>query len=398
MNTYSFEPYVAALDANWYEDDEVLRRLLAMYAGAQAAESESELRAFGAVSAGRFAQFAEESARPENAPRLVHFDAYHRRVDAIELPGSTQEALRLAHGQHRLGAAWGNPFVFYTKGYLFSQNGEAGVGCSLACTDGMVRVLEALGEAPLHREVVRRIRESTAERYTHGAQFVTEIQGGSDVPANELRAVPADAGEFRLHGSKWFCSNINADFFLVTGRPDGAPEGKRGVALFLVPAYRDDARRERNGYTIDRLKDKLGTRELATAEVTFQAAHAVPIGALDRGINNVLRHVLVTSRFACASSAASFLRRAERIALAYSDFRKAFGMRLADFPLVRQQLGEIRSARARSLAILFDLLKAWPASRTRGGEETEEGLDFRVMMSLAKPVLTAECTRLVHEP
>lgn len=386
---YSFQPFLETSDANWYEDDGLLQRLLARYRGPAA---EEDLGAWGEEVAGPLRRLAEESARPENRPWLRRFDAYSRRVDEVMLPGSTLEALREVEGRHRLGAVHGNPFEFYAKWYLYYQNGEAGVACSMACTDGLVRALEALGDQPEHRAAVENVRGSTAERVYHGAQFVTEIQGGSDVPANVLEARP-DGEWFRLFGQKWFCSNINADYFLVTGRPDGAPAGRRGVGLFLVPAYLEEGGWQRNGYTVDRLKEKLGTRELATAEVTFDGALAHPVGPLERGLPNLVSYVLVPSRVACVIFAAAALRRAERIVAAYTEFRTAFGRQLLEYPLVREAVTAIRSAREQALAILFDLLVAWGGT---GGDDTRAH-DFRVLLSLAKPVLTRRATELLHE-
>jgi alkylation response protein AidB-like acyl-CoA dehydrogenase len=353
--TYTFDRFLERLETNWYDDDPVLQRLLA--AGG-AGDSGRDLRAWGAVCAARLRELAEESARVENRPRLRHFDPYQRRVDDVVLPESTRQALRIAGGEHRLGVTHGDPSVFAAKWYLCLQNGEAGVGCSLACTDGMVRALERLGDRPAHADALRRLRGSTTERYVHGAQFVTEIQGGSDAAGN-LLAARRDGERWTLHGRKWFCSNIDADYFLVTGRPDGAEPGGAGVALFLVPAFETEDRAVRNGYTIDRLKEKVGTRELATAEVTFSGAAAHPLGPLDRGLANLVSQVLVTSRFACLVVAAAFLRRAERIVDAYADFRRAFGRRLSEYPLVRETLDEIRRARERSLAAVFALRRLW---------------------------------------
>lgn len=393
---YSFAPFLERLETNWYDDDPLLQRLLTRFAGPAARDATGALRDWGALCAGTLRELAEESARVENRPYLRHFDPYNRRVDEIVLPASTARALRIVEGEHRLGAVRGDPHVFTAHWYLALQNGEAGVGCSLACTDGMVRALEGLGDRPIHADVVRQVRESSVERYTHGAQFVTEIQGGSDAGANRLEA-RLDGERWTLHGRKWFCSNINADYFLVTGRPAGAEPGGRGVALFLVPAFANEDRRARNGYVIDRLKDKVGTCELATAEVTFAGAEAHPVGPLDRGLANVTSLVLVTSRVACVGVAAAFLRRAERIAGAYADFRQAFGRRLAEFPLARETLDGIRAARARSLASLFELTRMWRAADRGGTESSTETLDFRYLLSLAKPVLTREATTQVHE-
>ncbi len=406
---YSFEPFIRDLSDNWFNDDPLLRRLLDHYLGPGGYDP-ANLSRWGAEVAGPLRELAERSARAEGLPRIQHFDPYGQRVDRILLPHATREALARVQGGEGLAAPHGNPFVFYAKGYLYGQNGEAGVVCSLGCTDGMVRLLEALGDTEPHREAVRRTRSSSPERVWHGAQFVTEIQGGSDVAANRVEARRED-GDWRLYGRKWFCSNVNADYFLVTARPGDAPAGAQGVALFLVPSHLDPGGDLRNGHTVDRLKEKLGTRELATAEITFHGAVAWPVGPLDRGLSNLVRYVLTTSRFYCVQSAASTLRQAFRIASTYCDFRTAFGRSLREFPLVDDRLSGIQRASWRALATYLELLRLWELARggeqragARGGKadgESEggghEAMDFRILLSLCKPVLTMTSTRLTHE-
>jgi len=398
--TYSFEPFLAELGGDWYGDDPLLRRLLAFLGGEGACE-DAALRAWGVEVAGPLRALAESSARPEHRPRLRRFDAYGRRVDRIELPASTREALARVEGEEGLGAVGGDPFVFYAKAYLCGQNGEAGVICSMGCTDGLVRVLEALGDRPPHREAVERVRGSTPERVWHGAQFVTEIQGGSDVPANRTRAV-AHGELYRLHGRKWFCSNVNADYYLITARPgEGEAAGRENeggedpapLGLFLVPARLDGEGGGRNGHTVDRLKEKLGTRELATAEVTFDGAVGWPVGPLERGLPNLVRHVLVPSRFHCVVFAAACLRQAERVAGAYARFRRAFGRPIGEYPLVRETVERIRGHRRRALATALGLLELWEAPDDR----ERAGADFRILLSLAKPVLTRRAAEGLRE-
>jgi len=387
--SYDFQPFLESIQTHWFDDDPFLQNLLERHLGSGASDAEAGLSDWGARCAGPLRQLAEESALPENAPRLRHYDAANRRIDEIVLPRSTRAALAEVEGCERLGAVGDDPLLHYAKVYLYAQNGEAGVACSLACTDGLVRALEALGDRSEHREAVERVRSSSPERVYHGAQFVTEIQGGSDVPANEARAVP-DGDAYRLHGQKWFCSNINADYFIVTARPE--EDGSQGpVGLFLVPAYLREGEPERNGYTIDRLKDKLGTRELATAEVSFAGALAYAVGPPERGVANLLQYVLTPSRVHSALNAAAYMRQAERIASAYTEFRMAFGRKLADFPLVDARLARIREERRRGLAAALELVRLW------GAAEEEARLDFRIMLSLCKPVLTQRCTQVVHE-
>lgn len=398
---YTFEPFLDVLSRNWYDDDPLLQRLLSERGSDAAADPYPDtLGEWGARCAGRLAALAEESARPENRPRLRHFDAYRRRVDEIVLPASTLETLTEVEGRGRLGAPHGDPFQFYARVYLVHQNGEAGVACSMGCTDGFTRALEALGDDAVHATALARIRRSSAEHVWHAAQFVTEVQGGSDIGANVTRAVP-DGGRYRLFGRKWFCSNINADYFLVTARPEGATAGSHGVGLFLVPAFAADIEDDRatgpdapvrNGYTIDRLKDKLGTRELVTAEVTFDGAVAWPVGPADRGVANLLRYVLTPSRMGCVSFAAAALRQAERITRGYAAFRTAFGHPILEYGPVRETIEGLERAHRRTLAAYFELLRLW----NRPVDATER-LDFRILLSICKPALTRAAMQGVHD-
>ncbi|MFW6200264.1 MAG: hypothetical protein ACOC8K_06820, partial [Gemmatimonadota bacterium] len=173
--TYSFHPFLDEIHGNWCEDDDLLLRLLRRYAPPAEEEWIGGLRSWGQRVSGPLRELAEESALPRNRPRLQRFDAHSHRVDRIVLPSSTLRALGEVEGREGLGAPSGDPFLFYARTYLYVQNGESGVGCSIACTDGMVRVLEALGDHAVHEEAIRDIRSSSEERVWHGAQFVTEI-------------------------------------------------------------------------------------------------------------------------------------------------------------------------------------------------------------------------------
>jgi acyl-CoA dehydrogenase len=208
------------------------------------------------------------------------------------------------------------------------------------------------------------------------------------VPANRVRARP-DGDAWRIDGAKWFCSNINADWFLVTAKPDGAD----AVGLFLVPAFVGGSR---NGCTIERLKDKLGTRELATAEVRFDGARGWAVGPVERGLPLLLRYVLTPSRFACVLFAAAVLRRAERVVRDYAAFREAFGRPIAEYPLVRRALDALTAARSDALVVCFELLRLWEAAEN-ASSRGDDALDFRILLSLAKPVLTRLASEQLHE-
>lgn len=384
---YDFAPYLRAVEeADWFRGDEPLLRELRARLGDTYASAERELAAEGLAAKG-LGPLVEEASLPENAPRLVNYDGHGHRVDDVVLPGATRRlhAQTLGRG---LGTVHGDPLVHYARVYLYAQNGEGGFHCAAACTDGMERALRGAGEATRLHAVWREIVEASPEHPTSGAQFVTEAQGGSDVASNRVTA-RKDGDSWRLRGQKWFCSNIVADWFLVTARPTDAPDGPKGVGLFAVPAHRSDG--TRNGYRIERLKDKLGTRELPTAEVDFDDALGWPVCPTDRGLATVVGTVLTTSRIHCILAASAALARARREATAYARFRTAFGRPIFEFPLVADALEGLAAAHARAVAMLFALLDLWP--RNDDASKT----DFRVLLSLAKPVITRSATAGVRE-
>jgi alkylation response protein AidB-like acyl-CoA dehydrogenase len=162
-------------------------------------------------------------------------------------------------------------------------------------------------------------------------------------------------GAWRLYGTKFFCSATHADYAVVTAKPSGSEK----VALFIVPSWLpgDKERERRNGYTIDRIKWKMGTSELTTAELTFNGALAYPVGPLERGVANVVGIVLTYSRLTVGLSAAAFMTRAVREARQYARFRKAFGLTIGDFPMLAGQIESIDRAARRATAGAFRLYR-----------------------------------------
>ncbi len=152
--------------------------------------------------------------------------------------------------------------------FLLTHAGEGGHACPVTCTAGLIRALRLHGSDELRERFLPPLLETDYDACQRGSQFLTEEHGGSDVGANLTRAV-RDGDAWRLHGEKWFCSVADADLFAVTARPEGAPEGTRGIGCFLVPRTVDG---RANGFTIRKLKDKLGTRALATGEIVFDGA------------------------------------------------------------------------------------------------------------------------------
>lgn len=397
--TTYFAAYLNHQHENWISDDATLIRLLDRFADKDAPTIKERLHRLAEEVAGDFRLLADEAARPENLPYLRHFDAYHRRIDDVVLPSQTRELMRRTYLKRPFRRDL-NPWEAYAMLYLFSQNGEAGVMCSTACTDGMVRLLRRFANTPELKTILDHLENGREGEFYHAAQFVTEIQGGSDAATNTLDARP-DGNTYRLYGNKWFCSNITADYFAVTARPSGAPAGPKGVALFAVPAYLPGTR-ERNGYRIDRLKNKLGTQSLPTTELTFDGAIAYPVGPLDKGLSNMVGIVLTTSRLHAALTNIAFLRRACREARRYAEFRDAFGQKIASFPLVNHELQDLDALTNRLLAGTFALFNRELEIETLRNQNTDTATlalkkyVLRILIMMNKVVATREASLGIH--
>jgi alkylation response protein AidB-like acyl-CoA dehydrogenase len=389
---YDFSSYLEALGTNWYVEDPLLQRIVRRFAPEAMEEAEPLLVDFGARAAGIYRELADAVERSEKLPYISRKDAYNRRHHEAVIPPETRRMLSEQHGA-RLSGGELDDLVRYAIIFMLGQNGEAGTGCSLACTDGLIRALRELGDDERSRRTLERLLGNTPETWVHGAQFVTEIQGGSDAATNAVQARPVGDGLFRLSGEKWFCSNCTADYWLITARPEGAPADSRGVAMFVMPRLREDG--TPNGYSLERLKDKVGSRALPTAEITLDGAEAWMLGPPDAGLKNMIAIVLVTSRILTTLGAAAMLRGASRIVTAYCSFRSAFGVRIDRMPLVADALDRIRRQSDLALAGTFETINLWLAHSVHGRELGD--VASRVHVSIAKSVSTRAAQQLIYE-
>ncbi len=233
----------AAQPSNFYTADAFLARTLERLAGdGLDARMRAALDTFGATCAGPLDHAAAVNNRPWNLPRLERFDAIGRRDESIENHPSYHDAGRHIY-ESGIIAELGAPGGFLRGQalmYLSSHCGEAGHNCPVACTAGIVKSLQALGTPALRERFLPRLLSRSYDERLDGAQFLTEVQGGSDVGANATRAVHLDGDRWAIHGEKWFCSNANADLILMTARFDDARDGTSGLGLFLVPRFLDD--------------------------------------------------------------------------------------------------------------------------------------------------------------
>lgn len=360
----------------------ILRRLLPAADYERAAPHLDALGALAGDELGRLAHVA--NAHP---PVLVPYNARGERGDEVRFHPAYHEMERigferfgLAAMSHRDGVlGWPGrvPHVVkYALGYLF-VHAEFGLMCPISVTDSTSRILRFFGDRGLQDRYLPGLTALRLEELTKGSQWITEKNGGSDVGAAETVA-RGQAGSWRLYGDKWFCSVAEAELPLVLARPEGAPPGTRGLGMFLVPRRLDDG--SPNAYRINRLKDKLGSRSMATGEVTFAGAVAYPVGALEHGFRQMAEMINV-SRLSNAMRAAALMRRSSLEALTHARGRVAFGRPLTDLPLLRETLVELLTEAEAAAAAIFHA--AVVLDRADAGSATDKTL-IRVLTPLLK--------------
>ncbi len=349
-NTYDFDEYLTWRNRiDYYAGDPFLQRVVKHFAGERWKTVDAAARKLSLKASFRWRDFAEAAARPENRPYVLHYDAHHHRIDRIVRPKETLVMEKEVFGE-ALFSAKTNPWERLIKMFLIYQNGEACIACPVTCTEGLVAVLDAFADTPETKQILAHCKEGENGDFAVGAQYLSEIQGGSDVPSNLLEAV-SEGDTWRLYGTKFFCSATHADYAVVTAKPRGFEK----IGIFVVPSWMPGNKEKeiRNSATIDRIKWKMGTSELTTGEISFNGAVAYPVGPLNRGLAHVVGIVLTHSRLTVGLSGAASMTRAAREAIKYSEFRTAFGQRIGRFPMVAGQTADIEKCAKRTTAGAF---------------------------------------------
>src|SRR3984957_1405258 len=237
------------------------------------AQAEEHVGRFGTLVGQVIAPRAEVTDK--HGPVLARYDRWGLEVDeVVHHPTWTQNKADLVrNGFVSLEGLAGRPVpgvVTASVSYLVSQ-AETAIYCGLGMTSGAADIVERYAPAAARDDLLGRLRNLDPDQAWEGGMFLTERQGGSDVGANTTRAVQ-DGDEWLLSGEKHFCSNVDAEVFIVLARPEGAPAGSRGLATFIVPRILPDG--SANGFRIKRLKPKLGTVGVPTGEVSLDGARA----------------------------------------------------------------------------------------------------------------------------
>ena len=368
---------------NQYQDDRVLRSYLARVLPPEMLrEIESSLAEMGRLAGGEL--YEMQLADRLNEPRLTQWDAWGNRIDKIELTPLWRVAERIAAEHGVVATAYEQKHGSLSRvhqcalAYLFTPSTDI-YSCPLAMTDGATRTLLTSGNQDLiDRAVPHLITRDPNEFWTAG-QWMTELTGGSDVGLSETVAREDAAGGYRLYGRKWFTSAISSQMALTLARPEGNPPGGRGLALFYVET-RDERGRPHN-IEVNRLKDKLGTRKVPTAELTLTGTPAQLVNGTTDGVRNITPLLNIT-RLWNGISAVALMRRGVALSADYSRKRFAFGAPLSEKPLHQDTLAGLEAETEAAFQLAFYVAELTGRSET--GEISEEDA---LLLRLLTPVM-----------
>ncbi len=359
---YRTEDYRGAVGLNWYRTDPTLQATVAYYLQPdELAVVEPHLDGIGALMGGPVARWAEQTDR--DPARLQRYDRWGHDISQVIQPPSFIESKRaVLDAQKALKddarqAGFRSSMPLFAANYLLDQ-ADIGMGCALGTGGGMVKSLvAAYAPADVREHVLDKF--ATGEWEGETAQLLTERAGGSDLGMLETTAT-RHGDSWLLNGFKWFASNCDGQVFVVLAKPEGAEDSSRGVATFLVLRTRRDG--TRNGIRIRRLKDKLGTRSVASGEVELVDAEAFLLSgetstesqpADGKGLGRMME-LTNAARLGIALFAVGNARRALVESLCYARQRRAFGDRLLDKPLMRRKLAEMIVDAEAAQALVFD--------------------------------------------
>jgi acyl-CoA dehydrogenase len=371
---------------NQYDEDRVLQAYLQRHLpGEVLAAIEPELRELGELAGGEL--YEMQLADRLHEPVLTQWDAWGERIDQIEVSPLWQRAERLAAEMGIVAAAYEQTYGRFSRThqfaltYLFHPSTDV-YTCPLAMTDGAARTLLISGNQQLIERAVPRLTSRDPQQFWTSGQWMTESTGGSDVGRSEAVACQEGPDKWRLYGRKWFTSATTSQMALTLARPDGNPPGGKGLAMFYVETRDENGRLQPQGITVNRLKDKLGTRKVPTAELMLEGTPAQLVYGPSDGVRHIVPMLHLTRTWN-AVSAVAFMRRGLALARDYARKRVAFGAPLAQQPLHLDTLAELQAEFEAAFQLTFFLVDLMGKDEV-GEINEDEALLRRLLTSVVK--------------
>ena len=383
--------------ANQYEEDRVLRSYLQrVLSQEQIQDIEPTLREMGALAGGELYQM--QLADRLNEPVLTQWNPWGERIDHVEVSPLWKRAEQLAAEHGLIATAYEGKHGALSRVhqfalvYLFGPSTDVYI-CPLAMTDGAVSTLQQTGNQELIDRAIPHLTSRDPAQFWTSGQWMTESTGGSDVGQTETIARQDSDGTWRLYGRKWFTSAVSAQMALTLGRPEGNGPGGRGLALFYVE-LRDEQGNLQN-IEVNRLKDKLGTRKVPTAELTLTGTPARLVKEANNGIRNISPMLNVTRLWNCIG-AISGMRRGLALARNFAPKRFAFGAPLSEKPLHVDTLAGLQAEFEGAFHLTFYVIEQL-GKRDHGELSEQEQLLLRMLTPIAKLTTGKQAVQVTSE-
>lgn len=342
---------------NFFESDVNMRRLLERIAPQMLKDNRQRLKDFGAWAGGPLDAQAAYSDRYA-PPQLETHNKYGEKESHVVFNPAYEQLHREIYERGVIGLAFEgkNPqphLLSFVMNYLAGQT-DISISCPVTMTGAVAYVLKHFAPPDVRDEYLHELTRMDGKAQTAGT-WCTELHGGSDIGATTTKAVK-DGDKIKLYGLKWFTSNANSGYALATARPEGCTEGSKGLGLYLVPSHLKDG--SSNAYSIRRLKDKLGTKSLATGEIDLNGAEVIEVAPPPAGLK-IMMEALEYSRIHNALGGAAVQRRAFLEAASWATHREAFGKPIIQYPMVQNELLDILVRCEASAALAFEAAKTF---------------------------------------
>lgn len=346
VSDFDISNYSGLRGTNFYLKDTSLQRVVNRafkdLPSTEFSAIQTHLTEYGKLVGGILDELTEASHKEGKYGEIRNYDRTGRRIDEVVYCPEQRESRKISfdHGIVNLDfhPDWDFPFRSihrYALAYLNNLNGEGGVACPLAMTDGLILALREIGTEEQKSKYLPLIAGKGSKSHFMAGQYVTERVGGSNVSANRTTAKQRSDGKWILNGEKWFCSNPG-DLWVTTARI----EGTSTIGLFLVPRFKENG--ELNGHHILRKKDIIGSRGKVTVEIVYRDLEAETLGRPSHGIANLIRYIIRVSRLHVGLGACGNSKRAVMEAIGYSNWRTAYGKKIKDFHAFQMQLAEMQ--------------------------------------------------------
>ena len=376
----------AVFSSNFYESDKILKNYLERAVLTESLDyMNDKLEALGMKAASLMDVLSQDADK--YGPKLSKRTPYGEDIDRIDFHPSYWLLLeiaansemfhvkydpelrkKLSSDRHQLG---------FAAGQIYAMS-ELGQYCPLCMTDGAAYIIDRYCSKEDKDRLLPKLSSPEAKDFYTGAMFLTEKAGGSDVGANRAKAVRSDSNYHTIIGEKWFCSNANADVMMVLARTDTIMKGTKGLSLFLVEKILENG--EKNSMEIVRLKDKMGVRSMATAEILLQGTKGKLIGEEGNGFK-IMAEMINMSRLYNAVAAVAAMRRGIAEAWQYLSFRTTFGKTVTNHALIRDNFYELGSKYVAGFLLVWRTIRAMDAAEN--GDEDEKRL-MRILIPMAK--------------